>query len=214
MGRTPTAQVDRAGGVHVNDLTTSNTLLGRARERESGAWDRLVELYGPLILHWVRAKGLRDADAADVTQEVFRAAVSGIDRFRKDRPADSFRAWLRTITQTKISDHYRARGREPQFGLDSELGNQPAPECESNRAAKGEACDATERELHNELLRRALEEVRSTVQERTYLAFVKTVMDGRAPCDVAEELGMQTGTVRVAKSRVLQRLRTVFGDID
>jgi RNA polymerase sigma-70 factor, ECF subfamily len=198
----------------VSDLSTSNTLLGRARARDSRAWDRLVELYGPLILHWIRAKGLRDADAADCVQEVFRAAVGGIDRFRKDRPADSFRAWLRTIAQSKITDHYRARGRDPQFGLDSELGNRPAPELESNSAIPPEDGEATERALQNELLRRALEEVRSSVHERTYQAFVRTVLDGRAPCDVAEELDMQTGTVRVAKSRVLQRLRTVLGDID
>lgn len=197
----------------MRDLSTSRTLLGRAREQESAAWDQLVELYAPLISHWIRSRGLREADAADVVQEVFRAAVGGIERFRKERPGDSFRAWLRVITHSKINDHHRARGREPQYGLDSELGRHPAPELKRECSSEDSINDPTEAALHNDLLRRALEEIRGKIQEKTYLAFERTVLDGRAPVDVAEELGMQAGAVRVAKSRVLQRLRTALGDL-
>jgi RNA polymerase sigma-70 factor (ECF subfamily) len=37
-------------------------------------------------------------------------------------------------------------------------------------------------------------------------------VDGRAAADVAADLGMQPGAVRVAKSRVLLRLRKELGD--
>ena len=38
------------------------------------------------------------------------------------------------------------------------------------------------------------------------------VVDGRETVDVAKDLGMLPGTVRVAKSRVLKRLRLELGD--
>jgi RNA polymerase sigma-70 factor (ECF subfamily) len=37
-------------------------------------------------------------------------------------------------------------------------------------------------------------------------------VEGRTPRDVAAELAMTSGAVRVAKSRVLQRLREELGD--
>jgi len=35
----------------------------------------------------------------DVAQEVFRVAAASIEKFRRERPGDSFRGWLRGITR-------------------------------------------------------------------------------------------------------------------
>jgi RNA polymerase sigma-70 factor (ECF subfamily) len=48
------------------------------------------------------------------------------------------------------------------------------------------------------------------VQERTWQAFWRTTVDGRAAADVAAELGMQPGSVYQAKSRLLARLRELL----
>src|SRR5436309_2947113 len=50
---------------------TSLSLLARARTREAAAWERLVDLYAPLVYHWCRRCGLSAEDSADVFQEVF-----------------------------------------------------------------------------------------------------------------------------------------------
>jgi RNA polymerase sigma-70 factor (ECF subfamily) len=63
------------------------------------------------------------------------------------------------------------------------------------------------------LFHRALQMVRGEFEERTWQAFWQTVIDGRAPKDVAADLGMSPGAVRVAKSRVLHRLREELGDL-
>jgi RNA polymerase sigma-70 factor (ECF subfamily) len=63
------------------------------------------------------------------------------------------------------------------------------------------------------LLRSALERVRTQVRENTWRAFVGTALEGRPAGDLAEELGMTPGAVRVARSRVLQRLRSELGDL-
>src|SRR5947209_20383601 len=91
---------------------TSRSLLGRVQADEPEAWERFVGLYAPLVFHWCRGRGLQGSDAADVFQEVFRAVAAHVARFRKDRPGDTFRGWLRRITQNKLRDHFRKRSRE------------------------------------------------------------------------------------------------------
>src|SRR5262245_1529528 len=91
---------------------TSRSLVARVQADEPRAWDRLVQLYAPLILHWCRQKGLQDQDIDDVFQEVFQAVVIHVGRFRKERKGDTFRGWLRRITQNKLHDHFRHQGDE------------------------------------------------------------------------------------------------------
>ena len=93
--------------------STHRSLLQRARGRDPAAWERMVALYGPLVLGWCRGWGLREDDAADVFQEVFQAVAAHLAGFHRDRAGDTFRGWLRTITRNKVNDHYRRRRREP-----------------------------------------------------------------------------------------------------
>jgi RNA polymerase sigma-70 factor (ECF subfamily) len=62
------------------------------------------------------------------------------------------------------------------------------------------------------LLRRALEQIRPTVEPQTWNAFWNTTVLGRTATDVAEELGLTAAAVRQAKSRLLRRLRRQLGD--
>jgi RNA polymerase sigma-70 factor (ECF subfamily) len=190
-----------------SSVSTHRSLLGRARGHDPAAWERLVALYGPLVLGWCRGWGLRDEDAADVFQEVFQAVAAHLSGFHRDRPGDTFRGWLRTITRNKVTDHYRKREREPAAAGGSEARDRLArvPGAVPPDDEAGEAADAG-------LLHRALSMIRGEFEPRTWEAFWRTAVDGRAAADVAAELGMTPGAVRVAKSRVLHRLRTDLGD--
>jgi RNA polymerase sigma-70 factor (ECF subfamily) len=187
---------------------TSRSLLERARADDAEAWDRLVALYGPMVFHWCRSWDLQDHDIADVFQDVFHAVAAHIARFRKDRPTDTFRGWLRAITRNKVHDHFRRLGREPggAGGTDAQhrLAQLPAPTSEA---------DAADQELDRGVFAQSLDLIRSEFEERTWQAFWRTAVDGRAPKDVAAELSMSPGAVRVAKCRVLQRLREELGDL-
>ena len=92
---------------------TSLTLLERVRANEPAAWDRLVLLYAPLVRHRCAAAGLQAADADDAAQEVFLSAAAGLAGFRRDRPGDTFRGWLRTMTRHALVDCLRRRARQP-----------------------------------------------------------------------------------------------------
>jgi RNA polymerase sigma-70 factor (ECF subfamily) len=65
-----------------------------------------------------------------------------------------------------------------------------------------------------DVLQRALELIREEFQEQTWRAFWSVVIEGRDAADVAGELSMQPGAVRVCKSRVLARLRRELGDVE
>src|SRR5262249_47018492 len=103
--------VESEGGSQPSSAT-SRSLLARVQADEPAAWERLVRLYAPLVLHWCRGTGLQDQDVADVFQEVFQAVSRHVGRFRKERQQDTFRGWLRRITQNKLHDHFRRLGQE------------------------------------------------------------------------------------------------------
>src|SRR5713101_1428690 len=60
---------------------TSRSLLAGVQADEPDAWERLVTLYAPLVLHWCRGSGLQGQDTADIFQEVFRAVVVSVGSF-------------------------------------------------------------------------------------------------------------------------------------
>src|SRR5262245_40646090 len=100
--------------------STTPTLLERVRRLDDvTAWDRLVELYAPLIHAWAVRAGLQPADAADLIQDVFATLLRELPTFRYD-PGRSFKAWLKTITL----NIWRARQRRAApVGLDA--GTEP-----------------------------------------------------------------------------------------
>jgi RNA polymerase sigma-70 factor (ECF subfamily) len=200
----------RDGGPGSSSSATSRSLLARVQADEPQAWDRLVSLYAPLVLHWCRRQGLQDQDAADVFQDVFQAVVSHIADFRRDRSGDTFRGWLRTITCNKLRDHFRKRRGEARgVGGSSArdlLARLPGPQPADEEPAGDGAAESA-------LFARALELIRAEFEERTWAAFWGTAVEGRATKDVAADLAMTPGAVRVAKSRVLHRLRAELGDV-
>lgn len=50
---------------------TSLSLLARVRQStDKESWERLVDLYSPLMRHWLRAYEVQEADADDLVQDV------------------------------------------------------------------------------------------------------------------------------------------------
>ncbi len=194
------------------DDSTSTGLLDAVRAADPAAWERLVDLYGRLVLFWCRRAGLGESDRSDVVQEVFRTVYCRLETFRKERPEDSFRAWLRTVTRHKIIDHCRSEGRHTAADGGSEAVRQLQQFADPD-SAESEAGDdpSAERMV---LLSRALELVRGEFEPRTWQAFWQTAADGVPTHVVAEELGMSDVAIRKARSRVFRRLRDCFVDPD
>ena len=71
-----------------------------------------------------------------------------------------------------------------------------------------------DRELRRALFHRAGQQVQNEVQAATWQAFWETSVSGLSPRDAAAKLGMTVGTVRVAKCRVLARLRAAVAEME
>lgn len=198
----------------------SSSLLLGLREFDQRAWERLVALYGPLVYLWCRDAGLQAEDAADVGQEVFRAISRKIGEFRRDRPGDSFRGWSRMIARNKILDFLRRRSKQVNAAGGSDALNNLLAAPDSIESAtdgsvflSGKVSPSSERRERRLLFRRALELVRASFEERTWLAFWHVTVDERSPKDVAMALNMSPGAVYTAKSKILRRLREEFGEV-
>jgi RNA polymerase sigma-70 factor, ECF subfamily len=203
----PRAATGSDGG-RSSSTATSRSLLAGARARDAEAWERMVALYAPLVFHWCRQWGLPPDDTADVFQEVFQAVAAHIGGFRREKSSDTFRGWLRTITRNKVNDYYRRRQHEPGGvgGSEARVLLSQLPDAADDDVQSDEVAE-------NALLHRALDQVRGEFEPRTWQAFWRTAVEGRTAADVAAELAMSAGAVRVAKSRVLHRLRAALGDL-
>ncbi len=190
---------------------TSLTLLERLRlDPDEASWQRLVDLYTPLIRDWLRRHGLQPADADDLAQEVLVVLVRELPHFRHRRQG-SFRAWLREITVHRVRDFCRARRTRA-----AATGNMRVMRMlEQLDDPQSELCRRWEQEHDEYLVQRALRLIEPEFAPATWQAFWRLTRDGVEAPAVAAELGVSTNAVFIAKSRVLKRLRTeIEGLID
>lgn len=187
----------------IDEPKTRMSLLLRLRDpRDTQAWGDFVELYAPLVYRQARRTGLQDADAADITQEVFRVVAATINQFEYDTRRGEFRGWLYRVTQNKIRD--AAAGRQTPGSGDTAVHDLLA-----EQAAAGTPDDWNE-EFRKSLLAWAYEQVRSRCEAETWKAFWLTAVEGLSGAEVAAQLGISVGAVYVAKSRVLVRLKELL----
>jgi RNA polymerase sigma-70 factor (ECF subfamily) len=182
---------------------TRASLLVRLRDPEDrAAWQQFIELYGGLVYAFLRRRGLQDADAADLTQDVLLAVARSAGRWRYDPSKGTFRGWLYGVTRNKLAKFFQRRQARPAGSGDSDarrrLEEQPDP------SADPEA--AWEQEFQQQLFRLASARVQPHVAPSTWAAFWRTAVDGEAAAAVAADLGLSVGAVYVARSRVLARL--------
>ena len=196
--------------------STSLSLLERVKAQDESAWQRLVYLYSPLVYSWCRRADLSSEDSSDVVQEVFAAVAANIARFRRQRPGDTFRGWLRVIARNKIRLHFRLQGDQPRApgGTDAHIRIQHVADQQAEQQLDETgplAVDDTD-EVHD-LLHWGVELARNAFEDRTWQAFWQCVVEQRSSVEVAGSLGMTPGAVRQAKHKVLQRLRSELGDL-
>jgi RNA polymerase sigma-70 factor (ECF subfamily) len=176
-------------------VETSLTWLGRlVASPTEGDWRQLLDTYGPLLSAWLARAGVPPADRDDLVQEVLVVVVRQVAEFEHRGPG-AFRAWLRGILANHIRKFRRTRDGTPAVDLD---------QLASDDTALSKLWD---REHDEHLAARAMRAVEGDFAPATWAAFRRQVIDGRAPVEVAAELGLSLNAVILAKSRVLRRLR-------
>jgi len=189
--------------------TTRASLLLRLCDKEDHeAWIEFVTLYEPVVYHLLRQHGLQDADARDVMQELLLTVSRSIDRWDPQKQRGSFRGWLRRVACNLVIDWLRQPGRRaiPAGGGDLQVLLDALP------AADDPDSIEFDREVRRALFHRAGQHVRSEVHRTTWEAFWETAVMGMSVADAATKLGMSVGAVRVARCRVLARVRATIAE--
>lgn len=188
----------------IESPATRPSLLVRLRDpRDHDAWQEFFQVYSSVIYGYARRQGMQDADAADLMQDVLRRVAASADKLDYDPRRGTFRGWLFTVTRNRFYDLIGRKRKQVQAAGGSDMVEQ----LNRQPAASDGAEAAWEQEYQQGILRWAMERVRGEFQETTWQAFLLTAMEGKGPQAVAEQLGTSPGSVYVAKSRVLARLR-------
>ena len=187
---------------------TRPSLLVRIRDAaDREAWRQFVELYAPLVYRFARRRGLQDADAADLTQDVLHAVARSSERLEYDPRRGSFRGWLFTVARNKLHTFLKRRVRRGQAVPVDRLAEEPA-------APGPDEAELWEQEYEQRLFDWAAEQVRGHFQDSTWSAFWQTAVEGRGCGDVAGELGLTVAAVYLARSRVMARLRQRIQELE
>jgi RNA polymerase sigma factor (sigma-70 family) len=181
--------------------TKASLILRLPSADDADAWREFVSIYEPFVYRFARRGGLQDADARELVQNVLLSVARAVGRWRPDRQRGRFRTWLFRIARNQLLDVLAKQQRSivasGGSGLFDLLNQTLTPGDDQNMRL----------EHRRELLRWAAEQVKNTVNETTWNAFWMTAVQERTVETVASELGLTTGAVYIARSRVLARLR-------
>jgi RNA polymerase sigma-70 factor (ECF subfamily) len=181
-------------------MDTSASLLERVQARSDSGWERLVELYTPLLRTWVGRHVAQAADVSDVVQQVFTVVVARLPEFVYNGRPGAFRHWLRSITVNHLRAFWRSRRQlTAQAEAEAVFDQLEDPASDPSRQ--------WDREHDSHIARKLLDFVEPEFRPATWHAFRRQVLDGASAEEVAAELGLSINAVLIAKSRVLRRLR-------
>lgn len=182
-------------------METRKTLLERVKDPlDEVSWSEFVGVYAPLVFRFARGRGAREADAADISQEVMRVVARVMPRFEYDPERGSFRSWLYTVTKRQLVRFVQREARMRRVEVPDSDGE------EDFRAA----WDA---EWRRHLLDRAVGRVKGQVSEVQWEAFWRTAVLELDPAEVGSELGMSRSAVYMARSRISARMREVLREL-
>jgi RNA polymerase sigma-70 factor (ECF subfamily) len=191
--------------------STRASLLLRLRDpQDHRAWVEFVNLYEPVIYRLLRRHGLQDSDAWEIIQELFLAVSRNISRWDPAKERGSFRGWLRRVVRNLVINWLKHRDRRviATGGSDMLAMLEMLPVTEDPASAEFDY------ELRRAMFQHAAEQVRADIQPASWEAFWETSIAGKSPAEVAGKLGMSVGAVRVAKCRVLARLRAEVSELE
>ncbi len=183
---------DAASGSPREDV--QDLALARARRGDAQAWARLYhDHYDGLHRHVTYMVG-NPTVAEDLVQEVFARAVVSVASYDG---RSSFATWLRGIASNVIRMHWRSQSRRQsaydrlEQTLDSVEARAKAPDDVHLQSTRANALLA------------ALDSLPANLRE----AFVALELQQRPAEEVASELGISPGNLRVRASRARTRVR-------
>jgi RNA polymerase sigma factor (sigma-70 family) len=173
-------------------------LVQACRDGDQEAWSVLIQRYRRLIYSIPARYGAQPADAADIFQAVCLELYAELPRLRK---VESLRSWLISVTAHQAF-HWKQRVMKrtiregTEIEPDTSRGQEPVPP---------DLLEAAERE---QVLRDAVRGLPPRCREMIRLLFYEDPPLSYA--DVAQRLGLATGSIGFIRGRCLKKLERVL----
>lgn len=168
-------------------------LVERARGGDADAFDGLVRRYLRSAYAVALSVVLEPADAEDVVQDAFIAALERLDSCQPDR----FAAWLMRIVRNRaisLQRRHRVRRSEPlEWATELRGSGDPATDLDRTR------------------LRKRLLEAMEPLPERQREVLLLHDLEGWRHREIGEVLGMKEGTVRYTLFQARRAVRERLG---
>ena len=188
---------------------TSESLILRVKDpADSAAWSAFLAIYRPVVFRLARSRGLQDADADDLTQQVFVSIARSVNGWTSGEDSPPFRAWLYRVAHNEILKAITRR--KPDIGAGSSSVQQMLggiPERDS---------DVTLELIHEsrmEAFRWAADEIRHEFTVATWGMFWESTIEDKPVAEVAKSHERTKGAVYLARYRVTKRLKEKLDEV-
>ena len=184
---------------------TRHSLLVRlSKPDDVEAWTEFMSIYQLAIFQYARSRGLQEADAWEVVQQVLVLIHQKIGDWQATERPGAFRAWLMRTSHRVCQQVFREMTRRAKV-VKAIAAGRP---CAAGGGDVDESLDCDRWALCY-----ASEIVRNEVSDAAWDAFWLTAVAMVSPKDVAARLRMKIGAVYTAKCRVLARIRQVVREL-
>ena len=189
--------------------TRDSLLMRVADPSDHIAWEQFARIYRPVVYNVARMRGLQDADAQDVAQQVLAAVARALPTWKRRDESTLFRHWLCRIARNTTINMLTRQPKDRAVG-----GNGGRAEVEAEQHAGGGLDSQIEREYRRQMFRRAAEVVRSRADTTTWQAFALTMIDGLTIAEAAGQLDRSEAVIYAARSRIMRRLRDTVKELE
>ena len=173
--------------------------LSDQADRES--WEQFAATYRPVIYRLARSRGVQDADAQDIAQQVLVSVANAIGQWEKREPEIRFRHWLHRVARNAIIN---SLSRQPR---DRPVGGTTAGDLLHEQPHQ---TDVTPKEIKLEYRRQlylhAAEKVKGEIDIATWQAFEMSTVQGISIESTAKEIGCLLYTSPSPRDATLSRM--------
>jgi len=171
-------------------------LARRAGNGEAEAFGVLYDRYVDQVYRYTFYRVRNEAEAEDVTSEVFMRALRAIPKYE---PRQAFLAWLYRIARNAIIDRSRRRANRQQVSFEDALAHPNADQVINPDEGLLAGSDAA-------AVRKAMQQLTPLQQEVLVLRYV----EGFDTKMISKLVGKRDGTIRGIEFRALNALRALI----
>ncbi|MBC8229204.1 sigma-70 family RNA polymerase sigma factor [bacterium] len=176
-------------------------LVKRFKSGDTKAFDELVLKYQKQIYELAYNFTHHVDDAFDLSQEIFLRAFKALDKFKGEA---AFYTWLYRIAKNACIDYTRKRKRYQNVALEDDI------LFSYQNSYRGISSDMPDKHAERKELEIEISKAIEQLSPRQKQVFILRHYEGLALKEIAEKLGLRTGSVKAHLFNATRRLRKLL----